>query len=101
MDMVFFEIIVDAAEASLIGLQSRDEIEGPLEKMFAVTGFGEVTGGGAGGGVYIIDVEVNRGELDEALLAIKNVLRGMRLPIGTKIKKGKPDRTEISIYDSP
>jgi hypothetical protein len=98
METVFLEIIVNATDASLAGIAGRDEIEEPLEDMFAVTGLGEVTGGGGGAGVYIIDVEVNEDRFDEALQAIRKTLIALQAPGSTKIKKGKPDRIEFSIY---
>ena len=99
MGEVFLEIVVKAAEAMAAGIESRDEIEGPLEEALAAAGVGEVTGGGGGSGVYVVDVEIATEEqFLEALDVIKGVLRGLRVPPSTLIKRHKPTEVAFSVY---
>jgi hypothetical protein len=96
---VFMEIIVNVSEASVIGIDSRDEIEDPLDAALAASGFGEVTGGGGGMGVYMIDVEVQETYLNEGLSVIRNILRDLKVPLSTRIKRSQPDVTEYTVYE--
>jgi hypothetical protein len=96
---VFLEIIVKAPEAAAAGIQSRDEIEDPLEEALSAAGVGEVTGGGGGSGIYTVDVEIaNEDQLDEALAAIRRVLRSLKVPPSTVIKRHKPKEQAFPVY---
>ena len=96
---VFLEIVVKAAEASAAGIESRDEIEEPLEEALSTAGLGEVTGGGGGSGVWIVDVEIPAEEqFDEALVVIRGVLRELKVPPSTLIKRHKPNELALPVY---
>jgi hypothetical protein len=96
---VFVEIVVKAAEAVSAGIGSRDEIEEPLEQALSAAALGEVTGGGGGSGVYIIDVEIpNEAQFDEALAVIRGVLQTLRVPPSTLIKRHKPTDLAFPVY---
>ncbi|HEY0064148.1 MAG TPA: hypothetical protein VGC21_18675 [Telluria sp.] len=58
MHGIFLEVIISAEDASSVRLHSRDEIEEALEEALVESGLGEVTGGGGGMGLYVIDMEV-------------------------------------------
>ena len=99
MSDVFLEIVVKAAEAGSVGIESRDEIEDPLEAALSAAGVGEVTGGGGGSGVYIIDVEIpSEGRFDEALAVIRRVLQDVKVPTSTLIKRHQPEELAFSVY---
>lgn len=93
------EVIVNASEAAALDIGSRDEIEDPLEAALASGGFGTITGGGSGLGVYVIDVEVLAHHLPGALNAIKEVLRALYVPASTRIKSSTPVQFEYGVYD--
>jgi hypothetical protein len=99
MGDVFLEIVISAADAATIGISSRDEVETPLEAALSASGEGEVTGGGGGSGVYIVEVEVPQGRFDEALATIRRVLREVKVPESTLIKRRKPTMATFSVYE--
>ncbi len=91
MSSVFLEIVVNASEAQAAGIESRDEIEDPVEEALAESGLAEVTGGGGGSGVYIIDVEVfSEEQVEAALGVIRGVLEKVGAPPTTRLRRGKP-----------
>jgi predicted nuclease with TOPRIM domain len=98
---VFVEVVINAADASAMGIASRDEIEDPLEEALSASGLGEVTGGGGGMGVYIIDVEVVEQNFDDALLVIRQALQTLNVPTSTRIKRRKPVSAEFLVYEAP
>lgn len=98
MKAVFLEIVVHAAEAAGCGIESRDEIEGPLEAALSDAGLGEVTGGGGGSGLYIIDVEVSLVEFEKALDLIKATLAELDVPPTTLIMRRDGEQRSYSIY---
>lgn len=99
MSDVFLEIVVRAAEAAAAGIESRDEIEEPLETALSAAGVGEVTGGGGGSGVYILDVEIpSEEELDRALAVMRSVLQDLKVPTSTLIKRHKPKELTFPVY---
>lgn len=98
MDCVFLEIVIQAAEAADRGLDSRDEIEGPLEDALAEAGVGEIVGGGGGSGVYLIEVEVLLGDLESILDLIRSTLGKINVPPTTLIKTRGGDSRVYSIY---
>ena len=99
MNDVFLEVIVNADEASAVGIDSRDEIEDALEEMFDQSEMGELTGGGGGMGEYVLEVEVPDESFDKALALIKHCLRSLNLPQSTRIKRRSPALVEFKIYD--
>jgi hypothetical protein len=99
MGDVFLEIVVKAADAAAAGLESRDEIEEPLKEAVASAGLGEVTGGGGGSGIYIIDVEIATEEqVPAALDVIRGVLRELQVPPSTVIKRHQPTDMVFPLY---
>lgn len=99
MTDVFLEVVVIAADAALVGIESRDEIETPLEDALLTAGFGEVTGGGGGRGVYVVDIEVLSDEyFTDALRLIRNVLQELRVPPSTLIKRRQPMMQTYPVY---
>lgn len=99
MPSVFLEIVIKADEAAEAGIGSRDEVEDPLEDALAASGVGEVTGGGGGSGVYVLDVEItDESHFDEALRVIRDVLRQVSVPTSTEIKRYEPTATIFSVY---
>lgn len=99
MSNVLLEIVVSAGEAAACGLASRDEIEDPLEAALTAAGVGEVTGGGGGSGVFILDVEVASEEaVATALGVIRRVLQDLKVPPSTVIKRHKPTQSVFPVY---
>jgi hypothetical protein len=99
VDDVFLEIVVNAADAASVGIESRDEIETPLEEALLASGVGEVTGGGGGSGVYIVDVEIaTEDQVDKGLAVIRRVLQTLNVPTSTLIKRHKPKEIAIPVY---
>jgi hypothetical protein len=93
------EIVAKAAEAVAAGIESRDEIEEPLEGALSAAGVGEVTGGGGGSGDYIVDIEIRSEEqLDEALAVMRAVLQNLKVPRSTLIKRHKPKELAFPVY---
>jgi hypothetical protein len=100
MSDVLLELIFNAAELATVGIRSRDEIEEPLEEALSDLGLGEITGGGAGSGTVIIDVEIgDEKRLDEALLVIRKALQALQVPPSTFARRAKPVETHYRIYD--
>lgn len=98
MATILLEVILEANEAAAVGIESRDEVEDPLESALADAGVGEVTGGGGGSGLYIVDVEIGSEEgLAEAVDLIRGVLRNLKVPASTQIKRHKPEHV-FSVY---
>lgn len=99
MSDVFLEIVVNAADAASVGIESRDEIETPLEDALLASGVGEVTGGGGGSGVYIVDVEIaTEGQFDKGLAVIRTVLQALNVPTSTLIMRRKPKEIAFLVY---
>ena len=99
MNDVFLEIVVIASDALKAGIESRDEIETRLEEALAISGLGEVTGGGGGSGVYIVDVEISSEEsFGAALELIRAVLQALEVPPSTLIKRHKPQQHIYTVY---
>ena len=99
MSNILLEIVVSAGEAAAQGITSRDEMEDPLEAALAVAGVGEVTGGGGGSGVFILDVEVASEEaMEPALAVIRGVLQDLKVPRSTVIKRQRPSQIVFPVY---
>lgn len=97
--VVFLEVVVNAADAAAAGIDSKDEIEDALTAALEQSCLGEVTGGGGGMGVYVVDLEVFEADFAEGLEIVKQALREGQLPASTKIVRHEPERVEYSIYD--
>jgi hypothetical protein len=100
MSDVFMEVVINVVDATAIGIESRDEIEDPLEEALSASGLGEVTGGGGGMGFYVIDVEVAEQQFDDALRVMRQALQTLNVPASTRIKRRKPD-SEFLVYEAP
>jgi hypothetical protein len=101
MSDVLLEIIFDSSDYDKMGVRGRDEIEDPISDELTSAGIGEVTGGGAGSGVVIIDVEIeNELHFDEGLQIIRNVLSALKCPRSTIIKRSKPSTRTYGVYDA-
>jgi len=95
---VFLEIVVNVSDAEAGGIESRDEIEDPLEQALTTAGLGEVTGGGGGSGVYVVDVEIpTEKQFDEALRLIRRVLKDLKVPTSTRIKRHEPEDASYTV----
>ncbi len=99
----FFEIILPAPRGEEEPAD-RFEVEDALQDALSEAGVGEVTGGGTGEGVSIVDVEVT--DFDRALPIIRRVLRELRVPPGVRISHNEGDflagtgkRTYYPVFD--
>ena len=100
MAEVFLEIVFDAKDCSAVGIDSRDEVEDPLEEALDDSEIAEVTGGGGGMGTYNIDVEVvDERHLDKALKIIRRVLRKLKVPANTRINRYEPKKLVYDVYE--
>jgi hypothetical protein len=97
--IVFLEVVVDASAAAACGLLSRDEIQDPLSEAMEDSGLGEVVGGGGGSGRYVIDVEVEEETFQGGLDLIRNTLKRLNAPSGTRIKRHKPAERVYTLGD--
>jgi len=96
---IFLEIVVKAAEATAVGIESRDEIEDVLERVLSDSGVAEVTGGGGGSGVYVVDIEIeSEDKFEDALSVIRAVLQELNVPKSTQIKRGRPSEKIFAVY---
>jgi hypothetical protein len=93
-DTIFLEVVLQAADFEFGG---RDEIEDPLEEALASAEIGEVTGGGAGSGVVIVDIEV--ADLDAGLELLRSVLKNLQVAHSTRIKQYQPDEIVHLVYE--
>ena len=99
-DPVFLQIIMQAEDLRNHNFEGRDQIEDPLQKALTNAALGEVSGGGSGGGVAIIDVDIeNESKLAEGLKVIRRVLRDAGVPPSTIIKQTQPDEAIFNVYD--
>ena len=99
-DPVFLQIIMQVEDLEKLNFGGRDEIEDPLERALTEAALGEVSGGGSGGGVAIIDVDIeSEDKLAEALKVIRHVLREVVVPPSTIIKQTQPVEAVFKVYD--
>lgn len=99
MDAIFLEIIFNASDYEVMQIDGRDEIEDPLDEALTKLDIGEVTGGGAGSGVVIVEVEIEvEKNLEKGLSVIRKVLRNLKAPKSTIIKRSKPS-VIYNVYD--
>jgi hypothetical protein len=93
-DTIFLEVVLQAADFEFGG---RDEVEDPLEEALASAELGAVTGGGAGSGVVIVDIEVV--DLDASLELLRSVLKNLQVARSTRIKQYQPAEIAHLIYE--
>jgi hypothetical protein len=97
---VFLEVIIDATDFGISKFEGRDEIEDPLNDGLSDAGLGEVTGGGAGSGALIVDVEINSElHFPEALSVMRRILREVAVPTSTVIKRHSPREIIYQVYE--
>jgi hypothetical protein len=100
MTGVFLEIVFQTDDFIASGIEGRDEIEEVLEEYLLANDLGEVTGGGAGSGVSIIDIEIeDENTLESALRLIRQVLQDLNVPKNTTIKQYEPVTITYRVYD--
>jgi hypothetical protein len=99
MEPIFLEIIFVVDDLLESGFEDRNEIEDELAAVLAESGIGEITGGGAGMGKEIIDVEIDSNvTLEDALILLRRDLRRLRAPSTTVIKCYKPTEQVFPVY---
>jgi hypothetical protein len=97
---VFLQIIMQIEDLETFDFDGRNKIEDLLNKALTDAALGEVSGGGSGGGVAIIDVDLeNEGKLEAGLEVIRRVLRGVVVPPSTFIKQTQPVEAEFKVYN--
>lgn len=85
----FIEVIFPAIEG--FGIDERDEIEELLQEQLDATGWGDVSGGGSGMGVLILDVDVFEPQhLPEVVQLIRGILLEQGCPPRTRIQINQP-----------
>lgn len=95
----FFEIVLEAADFAAAGFSGRDEIEEPIQELLKEGQLGEVSGGGTGSGVLVIDVDVfDEAETDRAITLVAERLRSLNVPRGTNIECRVPERKTIPVW---
>jgi hypothetical protein len=98
MKRIFLEVILNIIDLQKIALESRDEVEDPLEEALSESKVGEIIGGGTGLGKSIIDIEVDEEKLQEGLLVIRQVLQKINVPESTIIKRYAPYEEIFPVY---
>ena len=99
MSAVFLEVVLNAKDLADAGIGGRDEIEDPLNDTLTDAELGEVTGGGGGAGVAVIDVELHEGaNFEQGLSAIRSTLRALKVPASTKVKRYEPAPVTYDVY---
>ena|SRR5712691_6419878 len=99
MASTFLEIVVKASDITA-SVPSRDAIEESLNAALTEAQLGEVTGGGAGSDVVILDVEIWQEEhFHDALSLMRHVLRELKVPSSTLINRYKPKKISYGLTD--
>ncbi|MCI0564329.1 MAG: hypothetical protein MN733_38135 [Nitrososphaera sp.] len=99
MAAIFLEILFDAQDLTESDIEGRDEIEDAVSAALSEGDLGEVSGGGQGSGFVNVDVEIDDEEnFVEALSVIRETLRGLNVPLTTRIKRYKPQETIYPVY---
>jgi len=90
---------MNAAEFAEV-FSGRDEVEDPLHELLTGSGLGEVTGGGSGSGVVVLDLEIEGEEITPTILhAIRQLLREIGVPKSTFIRRPRPTINVYPVYD--
>ncbi|MCP3100558.1 hypothetical protein LZ198_16940 [Myxococcus sp. K15C18031901] len=98
MDSQMIEVMFNSQDLARSGLGGRDAVAVPLKDALAASGLGAVTGGGTGGGVSIVDVEVAKERVPEAVRFLKQQLRQLGVPPSTVLNIGDSD-VPIGVYE--
>jgi uncharacterized protein YjbI with pentapeptide repeats len=89
---VLLELVVSGQAVKAAGLGGRDEIEDPLDQALAAARLGRVTGGAAGLGSVVLDVEIQRlADLDRARKVIQRVLGDAGVLAGAELHQLRPE----------
>jgi len=99
MDSIFLEIILKSKDMTDL-VPHRDEVEESLNEALRDAQFGEVSGGGAGSGVVILDVEIwAESDFHDALSLIRRVLKELKVPDSTRIQRHQPEKISYGLSD--
>lgn len=99
MDPIFLEIVLKSSDMTDVA-PHRDEVEESLNDALREAQFGEVTGGGAGSGVVIVDVEIwTESDFRDALALIRRMLKELKVPDSTLIYRHKPEKIAYGLSD--
>jgi hypothetical protein len=94
--VTLLEVIFDAADAHAV---DRDACEDALETMLAQARLGEVTGAGRSlAGQMDLALEVSH--VRQAVPAVRQVLRGLRVPPSTWIRQAGPPELRMDVYEN-
>lgn len=100
MKSTFLEVIMSSADMSACGIGARDQVDDPLNDALGDAGVGEVSGGGSGNGMVVVDVEVfDEDRFPEALAIIRRVLLEVGAPANTVIQRYAPLKEQYAIQD--
>jgi uncharacterized protein YjbI with pentapeptide repeats len=89
---VLLELVIPSVVFKEAGLGGRDEIEDPLDEALAAARIGRVTGGGAGPGSVMLDVEIeHEADLGRAHELIQRVLADVGLATGAELHRRNLD----------
>ena len=102
MNSIFLEVLMSAVDMDSCGISARDHVDDPLNDALADAGVGEVSGGGSGKGMVIVDVEIfDENRFPEALAIIRRVLLEVGAPANTVIQRNAPVKQRYGIQDPP
>jgi hypothetical protein len=88
MNNILIEVILNPSELAAQGFGGRDEVEEILEDVLIENNLGEITGGGAGMGISMIDVEIaDENRIDEALEIIRKTLLNSNLSARLEVRR--------------
>ena len=88
MNNILIEVILNPSELAAQGFSGRDEVEEILEDVLVENNLGEITGGGTGIGISMIDVEIaDENRSDEALEIIRKTFRNSNLSARLEIRR--------------
>lgn len=97
MKTVFVEVQLIGADLRGAGIDSRDELEDPLDDALSASGLGQVTGGGGGSGRANIDIELAEESFEEGLRLVQLTLRKHGAPPSTVVKRYQPTPIEYRL----
>jgi hypothetical protein len=91
MTGTLLEVQLNASDLMAMGVESRSEIELPLDTALANAKLGKVSGGHGGSGVITLDIRVDSAaRVEEAVRTLRRVLRELGMPPSTTIRHGAP-----------
>jgi hypothetical protein len=88
MKSLLIEVILNPSELAAQGFGGRDEVEEILEDALVKNNLGEITGGGTGMGISMIDVEIaDENRIDEVLEIIRKTLLNSNLSARLEVRR--------------